>query len=249
MRNFSLLNTIEDKKTLFENNDGVRIWLDKLRNWVKDVPNGSVYSLVQKIGDEFLINQTKDHETLILRVEVIRTILHLVLSQTEKNPKLTLDEFLNFIARLESYNENIPLAVFGGEEGIKVLTLHGSKGLEFDYVWIAHMDERSFSAGKKQGFTLPESIEAKIEERDESVLKRQLYVAITRAKKFCTISYSLHSYTGGDQELTHIVADLPEETFEKQNAGETEKFILKHDPKMYVAKADENNKKILDWRS
>ncbi len=244
MRNFSLINLTEEKKNLFGNVDPVNVWINKLLNWIKENQNESVYSLVQKIGDEFLINQTKDHETLILRVEIIRTILHLVLSQIEKNPKLTLNEFLDFIDRLESYNENIPLAVFGGEEGIKVLTLHGSKGLEFDYVWIAHMDERSFGIGKKQGFTLPESIEMKIEERDENVLKRQLYVAMTRARKYCTISYALHSYTGGNQELTHIVTDLPEDIFKKQNADETEKLIIKNDPKNYIVRANaENNKK------
>ena len=29
------------------------------------------------------------------------------------------------------------------QKGVRVLTLHGSKGLEFDFVWIAHMDERA----------------------------------------------------------------------------------------------------------
>jgi DNA helicase-2/ATP-dependent DNA helicase PcrA len=241
-KKFSLLNLGEEKNpTLFNESNPAIKWINKLLQWLKESQNLNVYSLVQKIGDEFLLTSAKDHNTLTLRVEIIRTLLHLVLSQTEKNPKLTLAEFLNFIERLESYNENIPLAVFGGEEGIKVLTLHGSKGLEFDYVWIAHMDERSFNSGKRQGFSLPEGIEMKMENRDENVLKRQLYVAITRARKYCAISYARHSYTGGDQVLADIVADLPEEIFEKQTAVETEKFIFRHNPKMYVAGASIKN--------
>jgi len=237
MRKFSLLTWTEDKKpSLFSKEDAVQIWLEKLLKWLQASKNLNVYSLVQLIGDELLLNEAKNHEELVSRVEIIRTFIHLTLSQIEKKPKLTLKEFVAFLERLESYDEDIKLAVFGSDEGIKVLTLHSSKGLEFDYVWIAHMDERSLMSGKRQGFTLPEDIEKRVEKRDEETAKRQLYVAITRAKRFCTISYPLHSYSGADQELAHIVADLPEELFEKQNVSETEKIILKHDPKAYTEK-------------
>src|SRR3989338_8968295 len=106
------------------------------------------------------------------------------------------------------------------------------------------MDEKSLSGGRYGGFTLPEVLEEKVEKKDEEVLKRQLYVAITRAKRFCNLSYALKSYTGGDQQLASIVANL-DEHFEKQNASETEKIILKHNPKIYIADSDvgKNEKK------
>ena len=234
-----LLDLLADEKpSLFADEDGVKSWIKKLVGWIEQIENINTHALIQTIGDEFLLNTAKSHEELVTRVEVIRTLIHLVLSQIEKNPKLTLKEFLNFIDRLESYDENIPLAVFGSEEGIKVLTLHSSKGLEFDYVWIAHMDEKSLNSGKRQAFTLPENIQVKVEQKDAEVIKRQLYVAITRAKRFCNISYAIHSYTGGDQELAHIVADLPEGVFEKQTFTETEQMILKYDPKAYIEKTE-----------
>ncbi|MEI8174644.1 MAG: PD-(D/E)XK nuclease family protein, partial [bacterium] len=75
------------------------------------------------------------------------------------------------------------------------------------------------------------------------VLKRQLYVAITRAKRFCTLSYYLHSYGGGELELSNIVSNL-DEHFEKQTADETEKIILKHNPKVYIEKKEIENKNV-----
>jgi RecB family exonuclease len=72
-----------------------------------------------------------------------------------------------------------------------------------------------------------------MEERDEEVIKRELYVAITRAKRFCTISYSIHSYTGGDRILSDVVLNL-ENNFVKQTSEETEKIILSHNPKVYT---------------
>ncbi|MBI5139357.1 ATP-dependent helicase [Candidatus Nomurabacteria bacterium] len=244
MRSFSLSSAKEKKNNLFDSGSEVNVWLGKLKSWLS-FSNDSIYTLMQKVGTEFLLDTAQNHEELITRIEVVRTILHLVLMQTEKNSKLTLGEFLNFLDRIEQYGENIPLAVFGPNEGVKVLTLHGSKGLEFDYVWIAHMDERSFSGQKVGGFSLPTSIIEKIESRDDEVLKRQLYVAITRAKRFCTISYALKSYTGGEQELTHIVEDIAVD-FKKQNADETEKLILKNNAKVYVesSKKDEHHAKL-----
>ena len=236
MKKFSLINLAEQKTSLFKDTNPANSWTNKLLFWLKESQKLNVYSLTQLIGDELLLKNASDHETLISRVEIVRTVLNLILSQIEKNPKLTLSEFLSFIDRLEAYGENIPLAIFSADEGVKVLTLHGSKGLEFDYVWIAHMDERSLMSGKRPGFVLPEMIEKNMEKKDEEVVKRQLYVAITRARRFCAISFAKHSYTGGDQELAHVVADLPEGILEKQDSAKTEKSILKHNPKAYVSK-------------
>ncbi|MCX6752235.1 MAG: ATP-dependent DNA helicase [Candidatus Nomurabacteria bacterium] len=243
MREFSILNTVSETPTLFQDESSVKIWLAKLKSWIQKSSDLSLYSLLQNIGSEFLLDTAKNHEDLMVRIEVVRTLLHLVLAQMEKNPKMTLKEFLTFVNRLESYGKHIPLAVFSADVGVKVLTLHGSKGLEFDYVWIAHMDEKSLSGGRHGGFTLPKTLEEKVEKKDEEVLKRQLYVAITRAKRFCTLSYSLHSYGGGDLELANIVSDLGEH-FEKQNAEETEKIILKNDPRAYVGKKQTENKNV-----
>ncbi len=237
MRGFSLAELSEKNlPTLFGSKGGAEAWISKLLSWLEKSRTNKVYSLVQVVSDEFLLDTAPDHETLVSRVEVVRTLLHLILLQIEKNPKLTLKELMEFLRRLELYDEDIPLSVFGSSEGVKVLTLHGSKGLEFDYVWIAHLDQRNFGSNRKRGFTLPEAIEARIEKKDEEVLKRQLYVAITRAKRFCTLSFAEHSYTGSEQELAHIVAALPENIFDKQASAQTEKAILGHDPKAYIEK-------------
>ncbi len=240
IREFSLLDVKTESSSLFNEVSEVNIWLKKLKNWL-EFSNESVYALVQKVGTEFLLDNAQNHEELVTRVEVLRTVLNLISMRTEKESKLTLGRFLSFLDRVAEYGEPVPLAIFSPNEGVKVLTLHGSKGLEFEYVWIAHMDERSFAGGKSGGFSLPELVKEKVEERDEEVFKRQLYVAITRAKRFCTISYSLKSYTGAPQELAHIVADLSDH-FIKQSAEVTERTIMKQDVKIFVQKNTEEKK-------
>ncbi len=221
--------------TLLQSNDAsIQQWGEKLQTWLAMAVQHDAYHMIQLIGDDCLLGTATDDAVIRRRVEIIRTLLHIALMQAERGAKVDVATFVAFIDRMQEYNEDISLAVFGADKGIKVLTLHGSKGLEFDAVWIAHMDEKSLMAGKRQAFALPESIEARIEERDEEVKKRQLYVAVTRAKRFCTISYSRHSYAGGEQHLASIIAEMPQELFIKKDLSENEEAILQADGNLYV---------------
>ncbi|HWA31960.1 MAG TPA: ATP-dependent DNA helicase, partial [Candidatus Paceibacterota bacterium] len=237
MREFSLLSAPEGDATLFGRDDPAMAWLSRLRGWLEAGAGESVYSVIQKVGSELLLAESKNHKELVENVEAIRTLLNLALFEIERRRGLTLEDFVIFLERLESYGEDIPIAVFGADRGVRVLTLHGSKGLEFDFVWIAHLDEKSLYGARQGGFTLPEELEARTEQADREVKKRELYVAITRAKRFCTLSYSKQSLTGAELHLADIVADI-EEHFEKISAADTEENILKKDPRDYVAKQE-----------
>ena len=146
----------------------------------------------------------------------------------------------------------MPLAVFESDEGINVSTLHGSKGLEFEYVWIAHLDQGSLMGGKHMGFTLPESIKGMMAKKDELTAKRELYVAITRAKDHSTLSYPRLGYSGSELRLADIVAEIPDGLFERRNAQETEKVIKDENPLHYViskplAVSEDARKEIVEF--
>jgi len=137
---------------------------------------------------------------------------------------------------LQEYGSDIPLAIINGDFGVRVMTLHASKGLEFDAVFIAHMDEKSLGGKNRSGFTLPESILEKIEKQDEEVLKRQVYVAITRTKQYCMISYARKSYSGADQNLSPIFANMDAT---RETTAQTESEILDSNPKLYGTSNEE----------
>lgn len=218
--------SIKESLGLYPEDDAIPEFGRKLASWLPLAESRDIYALIQKIGKELLLSNAADHDTLVRRVEIIRTLLHLVSSEVERNPKLELRGFLAFLARLEEYDTDIPLAVFGSSSGIKVMTLHGSKGLEFEHVYIAHLDEKNLLGKRRSGFTLPEKVKEMEHKKSEEEVKRELYVAITRAKKYCTLSYSLNNLTGGAQEMSHIVTDLPKDLFEHISAEENEKYLL-----------------------
>jgi DNA helicase-2/ATP-dependent DNA helicase PcrA len=229
MREFSLEKLLSRPPSLFAGNNGVESWISKLTKWKDDSKKNKLESFIKKIGEEIFKDESKGR--LVSGGEITETILDLLKREQEKNSEITLSQFVSYLEKLEYYGEHIPL-VSAKREGVKVLTMHSSKGLEFEYVWIAHMDERSLSGGKRMGFTLPHAIKERVEESDIDAIKRKLYVAITRAKRFCALSYSTSSIKGGEQELARVIAELPSEVFEKQ------KF---NSPKIIREKISENN--------
>ncbi len=202
---------------------GSNKWMEKILNWHSLKEKYDIESFISLLGKELFSGDANGE--LIYGEDVVATMLDLFRREKEKNGKITFSEFVSYLQKLQTYGEFVPI-LGGRKEGVKVLTMHGSKGLEFDYVWIAHMDEKSLSRGKKLGFVLPEAMRDRIEERDIDAIKRKLFVAITRAKRFCTLSYSTLSKKDTERELAKIIAELPEEVFEKEkikNAGKNEK--------------------------
>ncbi len=210
-----------------------------LEKMAGEISSRDVYSFIQVVATEsFLktsLSDERSHRQLLTNIEMIRTMLHLALAQMEKNPHLLLADFVNFLDRMADYGEDIPLAVFSGDQGVEVMTLHGSKGREFDFVWIAHLDENSLMKGKRSGIALPEKLKEKALAKDEATARRELYVAITRAKRFCRISYARSGYSGTDQALAKIVAELPTDLLIRKKAAETEREILATDPLVYIS--------------
>lgn len=228
MKSLSLKNLLEYENNagLFTGENTITKWGNRLAQWIEHKEADTLTTFIGHLGNELLIRSATDHDTMVRRSEAVRSLLHLSLAYEETNHHATLAEFLEYIARLEKYNIHLPLATFGGNRGVTVTTLHGSKGLEFESVWIAHMNEETFMSGRRGGFALPESLKDSVEEKSILVAKREAYVAITRAKKYCTISYALQDHKGVELSLARIVAELPPDSFMKKDANETEKELL-----------------------
>ena len=116
---------------------------------------------------------------------------------------------------LESFLEHVSLATsvdqdWDGEK-INMMTIHASKGLEFDVIFLPGWEEGLFPNQKS------------IEEKGQSGLeeeRRLAYVGITRAKKKAIISFSMNRFYQGDwidSMASRFIDELPEEFLEKNS--------------------------------
>lgn len=229
-----ILNT--DDNNLFTEANMISVWGKKLLAWVNISQSERISKIISIIGNELLIEKSKNHDQLLRNVEVVRSFIHLAISYEEKNPKSKLKDFVVYISRLIEYNTHIGIASIGLGAGVNVMTLHRSKGLEYKYVFIAHMNEETLMSSKRSSFSLPESMKELLAKKDVETAKRELYVAITRTKEECFISYAKNDERGRGLTLSHIVNDLDKNHFVFKDNIQTEKEILENGIECFAKK-------------
>jgi len=101
--------------------------------------------------------------------------------RVKKNPHLSLDELLNEISLLSEQDE------LDGSEAISLMSIHASKGLEFEHLFVIGLEEEFFPV-------LGDGCD--IEEE-----RRLAYVAITRAKTHLSLCYSDSRFYRGRRKI------------------------------------------------
>ena len=181
---------------------GLNSFLNLMQKWRDDLrlKKTNQIKLLQTVLDESgysaMLKNKKDLENEN-RLENIKELLS------------AMKEFDN----LESFLEHVSLATsldqdWKGEK-VNLMTMHASKGLEFDVVFLPGWEEGLFPHQKS------------IEEKGQNGLeeeRRLAYVGITRAKKLALISFSMNRFYQGDwidSMASRFIEELPEKNLEK----------------------------------
>jgi DNA helicase-2/ATP-dependent DNA helicase PcrA len=187
-----------------------------IETWIKEAHNLTLQQLFASIiSDGGILTYIMDSPEKMWLMKVLQAIFDFIKEETRRNPDLGLVSFIEMVDLMEANKIPIPLVqVSGNEKGINLITAHGSKGLEFEYIFLAGTNSHLWEKKKKNnsGFSFPDTIfSTQSTSTDEQELRRLFYVAITRAEKYLYISYPEFSQDGKPLVPSMFIAEIQEQ--------------------------------------
>ncbi|MFL5787956.1 MAG: PD-(D/E)XK nuclease family protein, partial [Flavisolibacter sp.] len=179
------------------------------------VTNETVQVLLERVVREGgFLGYIMHHPEKTWLLQLLTGFYEHVKDETRRNPNISLQQLLNRIDLMSKEGLILPLIqVSGNEKGVNLLTVHGSKGLEFDYVFFVGCNSSCWEKKRKpsSGFSFPDTLfasQTKANETEE--LRRLFYVAITRAKKHLNFSFAEYNADGKLLEPSMFLAEIQE---------------------------------------
>ncbi len=209
------LSLIESSKKLLEENKikpktkiGLKSIISLIDKWKDDLSKGENHvKMLQIIMDESGYSAMLKNKKDLENENRLENIKELITAMKEFD---NLESFLEHVSLATSIDQN-----WEGEK-VNLMTMHGSKGLEFEIVFLPGWEEGLFPHQKS------------IEEKGDKGLeeeRRLAYVGITRAKKKALISFSMNRFYQGDwidSLASRFIEELPEDNISKNDINDQE---------------------------
>jgi DNA helicase-2/ATP-dependent DNA helicase PcrA len=188
--------------------------IEDLQAECKDLPPAQ---LIEVLGSTGYLDWVEQQDNLehSSRAENLRELANAMAEATEQGQ--TLEDILDSAALAsdaDEYDDTIP---------VSLMTLHSAKGLEFDAVFLAGLEEGLLPHGR--------SLDGNAEIEEE---RRLFYVGMTRAKRSLLLSRALYRRSYGEERLrasrpSRFLAEIPGDLIEaaigsQAEPGETRRY-------------------------
>lgn len=145
-------------------------------------------------------------------MEVLTSLFNFVRDEAHRNPDAKLKDIMLTIDLMKRNNIRLELnQVIHPENGVNFLTAHGSKGLEYEHVFLIGCNKKIWDTkGRNTGFSFPDTLMqiSGDDNAQQEESRRLFYVAITRAKQCLNISYATKDRNAKDQEASQFVGEI-----------------------------------------
>jgi DNA helicase-2/ATP-dependent DNA helicase PcrA len=185
---------------------------------IGDVPNVTLQHLFDTIVRESgILKHIMQSNDKHWQLKVLTGLFDFVKDETRRDPFLSLQGLVSIIELMEKEELVLPLVqVSGSDNGVNLLTAHGSKGLEFEHVFVAGCNAGFWEKKRNpsNGYKLPDTIfttSSVTKETSTEELRRLFYVAITRAETHLNLSYSRFKNDGKEMEPSMFLEEIKEE--------------------------------------
>jgi len=154
---------------------------------------------------QYLKKNYHDQE-LTNKLDNVQELLSAVRNFEQTHTDATLSDFLEHVMLMQ---EQTPSEDGKIAEHIKLMTLHGAKGLEFDFVALCGLEEQLFPSAR-----------ALMSSTDMEEERRLMYVGLTRAREYVLLTHSELRTTYGTstrQEMSRFVHEIPGQLLVKKD--------------------------------
>ena len=225
----TLLKIVEGKEK--ELPAGMKIKMDAFRNILRKIknfaiqnpPSKTIFFIAKEVGLNENLEKTDEG---IERVENIKELSALA----KKYDEIYNEEngVKNWEDGIEKLLEDTSLASDQDSdkkerEGVRLMTVHASKGLEFAYIFVTGLEEGLF----------PHERDENLSEEEAEEERRLFYVAVTRAKKKLFLSYAQTRTIFGSRGVnipSEFVLEIPDEFLEQEFLD----YTPKHKPLIHI---------------
>ncbi|MDQ3140965.1 MAG: ATP-dependent helicase [Bacteroidota bacterium] len=179
--------------------------LDKLK---KDYYSCTIQNFLDKIINTLpILKYILSNENKIYLLQVLNSFFEYIKNESTKKTDLSVSDIFHNLHQMNLFSVKIPIQlVLGSKAGIQLSTVHGSKGLEYEYVFIINATANHWTSKDKNKFIIPSKFSNSTIGNLEDQ-RRLFFVAMTRAKKELQFSYSINTTKKKEESVTPFLVD------------------------------------------
>lgn len=221
----SLLKIVEGKEDTLPTKTREKVFyfrktIEKIRqSALTKNPSETVKFVVGATGLEESLSKSEED---IERIENLKELIALATRYDSMEKEDGIEMFLSEVALASDQD------AMRDSESVRLMTVHASKGLEFDTVFITGLEEGLFPSDKDHDRNVSD------EEAEEE--RRLFYVALTRAKKKLFLSYAQSRTIYGSRGInmpSEFIFDIDEQYIEREHmdySSDSKAYIGRHKP-------------------
>ncbi len=191
----------------------VLVFKDFLKKWSILASNELFVRLFDVVVKDINLYEHLQKENFIDKLDKVDGFFDQIKKLTTMDQNLKLADFINYLKIIAENSIDLNKdSILGDLGGVKLMTAHHAKGLEFDYVFIIRANSNRWE-GKRVPAKLkliPE-ISLKAQTKEESEERNLFYVCLTRAKKQLFITHCDFDQDGKSLIESSFINEIKEE--------------------------------------